>query len=1463
MPAARLGVLLLLLFGLTQTVSGQNVTTACTPTSLCLDNTYFVTGDYVVGGVGLRGLGVNGFATGSITIPDPMQPNSTSVPAGADIVAAFLYWETVEKAQSTFDGQNGFFNGYAITGTVLGNPNAPTSWSSGGCSGNSQGTTTMRAYRTDVRPYLPLDANGNIQPNSHYQVKLADSGSQGGGTPLALGATLIIVYRVLSPKMPLNAVLLYDGAAAPSNAGSTFSQPIVGFYQPATSPVAKITHIVGNGKSNKLERVALNSVNLPSLYGTLPPFPGIYNASWDNPTWSVSAAVSGADTQTTSVVPNSNNGGCVSWGAVIFSTTVQDTDGDGLLDVWEGPNQGYTDAKTGQFVALPGADPNVKDIFVEVDYLSNLDGLAGNYLHSHLPKQAALDMVGNAFKNAPVDCNPICQGVKVHFDMGPVYQSDPYVIKYPVPLPNPLPPGGKAISESALLCNDNGAPPLCQFPGSATIAWKGGFLFVRDSAAPLANFQPGRELSYHEVLFGHALGDPRSSWSAAAAALSIPGVAISQLVSIVNNAGTAKVTIQSPPGVLKPGDLAGQCPNFTIPACSDANLDRVTVAGALGQSALNGTYQYASVQSGAPGANNIITTTFNITTSLNVAAGTYKFSCGVNDASDVPPCAGEPQLGVAYAGPTSTSGHSDFRGGGDSAVMFGSWGADDPLPPSPTCQGDPSQPLQAGQAYCNNELGSLLQQAGTLMHEVGHSLTLTHGGTYYDDPNNPSVPTYDLNCKPNVLSVMNYLFQVRGFADNQGIVDYSGQTLPNLSESELSETLGIGLDLFTNQPAAHLTRWYAPPNAVDITVGRLAQSHCDGSPIAAGEMAVRVDGTLAAVQFSTFSAPLDWDNNNDTTIFGAITSQDANFNGIVGDAPFSGFNDWQAVDLRQIGARGGASESSGGGGVAQLSKGGGVLQPNEGGGVPHLSGGGGVPQLSKGGGVAQLSKGGGSSEQDENTANSTADPPNGLTCSVAQNGVPGCVASSPMLFSTQGNSVTLTWSPPVDTQVRKYDIWRATGSFPTQAAVLACIAANSCVFTDIQTLSGSPPGTTFTDSPATNTYTYFVTDTNVLVVRSGPSSPIVVNTAIPLTVTANPASMIYGSTVLPAFSVSYSVIGVTAASLGGTLVCTTTASGSSPVGTYPITCSGQTSVTYNITYVPGTLTVNPAPLTITANNASKNYGATLTFMGTEFATRTLYNADKVTSVTLTSAGAAASATVAAPGPTYSIMPTTAIGTGLGNYTITYANGTLTVNKDNTSTSLMSSLNPSLSGQSVTFTVTVSNTTGTPAVPTGSVQFMDGLSPLGAPQTVSGLGKATVTTSTLTVGTHSITAVYTNSDGNFINSTSASLSQTVEDFSINVTPAAETISSGHQATYTVTLAPINGLTGSVALTCTGEPANSTCALSPSTVSVKGSVTSTVTLSPNKNITHGTSTLTITGTFAGSSLTHRATVQLTVQ
>src|SRR4029077_20908717 len=87
------------------------------------------------------------------------------------------------------------------------------------------------------------------------------------------------------------------------------------------------------------------------------------------------------------------------------------------------------------------------------------------------------------------------------------------------------------------------------------------------------------------------------------------------------------------------------------------------------------------------------------------------------------------------------------------------------------------------------------------------------------------------------------------------------------------------------------------------------------------------------------------------------------------------------------------------------------------------------------------------------------------------------------------------------------------------------------------------------------------------------------------------------------------------------------------------------------------------PLTITAKDESKTYGATFAPNGaTQFTVSvgTLYNGDTVTSVTLTSTGYAVTATVTAPGPNYTIVPSNALGSGLSNYTISYENGTLTV-----------------------------------------------------------------------------------------------------------------------------------------------------------------------------------------------------------
>jgi hypothetical protein len=160
--------------------------------------------------------------------------------------------------------------------------------------------------------------------------------------------------------------------------------------------------------------------------------------------------------------------------------------------------------------------------------------------------------------------------------------------------------------------------------------------------------------------------------------------------------------------------------------------------------------------------------------------------------------------------------------------------------------------------------------------------------------------------------------------------------------------------------------------------------------------------------------------------------------------------------------------------------------------------------------------------------------------------------------------------------------------------------------------------------------------------------------------------------------------------------------------------------------------------------------------------------------------------------------------------------------------------------------------------------MDGALLLGTPQQVSGLATATLTTSALAAGTHPVTAVYTNVDGNFRGSTSSSVSQVVGDFSIAATPIAQTIPSGHQAVYSIAITPISGLTGTIALSCSGAPSNSTCSVSPSTDNLQGApVISTVTLSANKNVNHGTFTLTFTGALVGGNLTHSTTVQLTVQ
>ncbi len=64
-----------------------------------------------------------------------------------------------------------------------------------------------------------------------------------------------------------------------------------------------------------------------------------------------------------------------------------------------------------------------------------------------------------------------------------------------------------------------------------------------------------------------------------------------------------------------------------------------------------------------------------------------------------------------------------------------------------------------------------------------------------------------------------------------------------------------------------------------------------------------------------------------------------------------------------------------------------------------------------------------------------------------------------------------------------------------------------------------------------------------------------------------------------------------------------------------------------------------------------------------------------------------------------------------------------------------------------------------------------------------------------------------------------------DFTISVSPAAQTISPGHSPSYTISLTSQGGLTGSVALSCSGGPLNSTCNISPSSVMLDGTAQAT--------------------------------------
>lgn len=172
----------------------------------------------------------------------------------------------------------------------------------------------------------------------------------------------------------------------------------------------------------------------------------------------------------------------------------------------------------------------------------------------------------------------------------------------------------------------------------------------------------------------------------------------------------------------------------------------------------------------------------------------------------------------------------------------------------------------------------------------------------------------------------------------------------------------------------------------------------------------------------------------------------------------------------------------------------------------------------------------------------------------------------------------------------------------------------------------------------------------------GHSAPLLRSFMTALSVNVGNASKTYDGNATSSTGALVFPIGYDPALVSGSAVYT---ANSANAGTYTganLRASGlySSQFGYDIEMLAGTLTIDKAALTITASNASKTAGQVANLSG--FTTAGLVAGDQVSGVSLASSGAGAGAAAG----NYAIVASNALGTGLGNYDITYVDGLLTV-----------------------------------------------------------------------------------------------------------------------------------------------------------------------------------------------------------
>jgi len=804
---------------------------------------FLVTGNYVASGVDLteqnNPIDQNGFSTGTIHMTGP-----TAIPPDADIVAAYMYFETITLTSAlsqatgvTFRGNTVLLNDLMavkkskqdLTGSTA------SCWSSG-----VPLTDTM--FRVDVLRWLPirLDADGKATGKrlvndedllAHdlplHQVKLPVR--SGNSVPESAGASLVVVYRDPDPSKPLRKVVFYDGIHIQSSLTEVTTQSLQGFYRSSAQKSAQITHIIASGQPNKNERIffddgILDNGNLHQVSAADPIAGGSSSQrGWSTLTYDVSnwmnprnkSAGGYGETASTSI-DHAPGGGydCLTLGAVIFSTAVADVDNDGLPDGLEDAAAGLKDPDG---KALPnlnkmgpnnvGASSSHKDIFMEFNSLwapagTSYGGPGAPYDsktetstdlrgHNHTPTPEMLKLIGDAY---------VAHGITPHFDVGDIttyHASNP-----PNPLTDLIDPQKLGVVTHVDWVDDYTSTVADQYLVPSLYA-RGGEVIKEvacDRTIPRCQFPdfPGT-VGWKfglEAYRDQPVGDSGEEIS------------------------------------LHPGD-----PNYVNWKTGKhrRRFDRERF----------GLFHYVL----------------------------YAHARG-NPKSDFPD-------NPDFHHPTTASGVADLPGG-NVLVTLGLW---------------------------DDFVGRPFVRASTTFHETGHNLGLWHGGfaavwgNKYPLAGLPKTSTFiDLNCKPNYLSSMSYLYQVVGLFDTFDNIhldysdrDYFGSAFNTLNEKSALDDV---------EPSAiYIPAWFAPAGSpLAVALGASPSTRfCDGSKFGATPPAPMARVHAHATDNSL---AIDWNGNPSTS---AAADQNVNFDGTSDgsetlSSALRGFNDWANIRLDQIGA---------------------------------------------------------------------------------------------------------------------------------------------------------------------------------------------------------------------------------------------------------------------------------------------------------------------------------------------------------------------------------------------------------------------------------------------------------------------------------------------------------------------------------------------------------------------------------